>query len=249
MTVPLIGLQQQLVQHVSHPAHALPQPSTFLRMNVHGAMALTTRRMTCCCRRCTRQQLQPLPYTGWPDEACNCGLISMLQLPPGVVTGLDAVTYFGSGAGKPSDLIYCNLASCLQCGSTAGHGAAAEAEANPTCTESCQESKRSVNGNSCGCANCQYNPYDLIAVPQQDADKQQHFIVSYNGVIHMRYECVGVLHILVVAVPCVACMDDSHVPWLVLESLGAATPHPVVQQVARASTNVTPAAGVVSRQT
>lgn len=36
-----------------------------------------------------------------------------------------------------------------------------------------------------------YNPYDLIAVPQQDANKQQHFIVSYNGVIHLRWVIGG----------------------------------------------------------
>jgi hypothetical protein len=26
-----------------------------------------------------------------------------------------------------------------------------------------------------------------VIVPQQEADKQQHFIVSYNGIIHMRW--------------------------------------------------------------
>lgn len=106
----------------------------------------------------------------------------LLQLPPDVVTGQDAIRYFGSGAGKPSDIIYCNLAvPCSPCfGSSTQQGSASNEGSN-----SAGSRTGGVDSSSCG-NDAVYNPYELRAVRQQDADKQQHFIVSYNGVIHMR---------------------------------------------------------------
>jgi hypothetical protein len=119
-----------------------------------------------------------------------------LQLPAGVVTGVDAVTYFASGAGKASDLIYCNLASSCSCPSAQARANRFTATAGfADCTSESSDRQEQVadarnTAEACSCKGCaEYNPYQLVAVRQQEADKQQHFIVSYNGVIHMR--CAG----------------------------------------------------------
>jgi hypothetical protein len=112
-------------------------------------------------------------------------------LPAGVVTGVDAVTYFASGASKASDLIYCNLASrscsCLsaQARSTATAKIADSIIERSNRQEHAADTSSATEG--CSCKSCvEYNPYQLVTVPQQEADKQQHFIVSDNGVIQMR---------------------------------------------------------------
>lgn len=84
------------------------------------------------------------------------------------MTGEDAVKYFCCGAGRPSDLIYCNIAvPCKPCSILRSRDPAAQ-------------------GTDPDYRGAGYNPYALVAVAQQDADQEQHFIVSYNGVIQMR---------------------------------------------------------------
>lgn len=95
-------------------------------------------------------------------------LCSLLQVPEGVVTGLDAVQYLCSGAGKAVDLIYANLA-----------GAAASAVQHTSAATAGCATAAAFQGDD-------YNPYDLRAVPQHMADKQQHWVVSHHGVTEMR---------------------------------------------------------------
>jgi hypothetical protein len=117
---------------------------------------------------------------------------------------MDAVRFFCSGAGKPGDLIYCNLAQPRpRRSSYAGHTDAAAAAAaasyrlgqqrssapgvQHSATDAAAESAAAAVADAeAGFYGDGYNPYDLRAVPQQQANKQQHWVVSYHGVTHTR---------------------------------------------------------------
>jgi hypothetical protein len=125
------------------------------------------------------------------------------QVPDGVITAVDAVRFFCSGAGKPGDLVYCNLAQPKpRRSSYAGHTDAAAAAAvshrlvqerslvpaaQYSATDAAAElAAAAVADAEVGFYGDGYKPYDLRAVPQQEANKQQHWVVSYHGVTHMR---------------------------------------------------------------
>lgn len=120
------------------------------------------------------------------------------QVPEGVTTGQDAVCFFCSGAGKTGDLIYCNLAQSLpstsSCNSTGvGQTAASPAPAlgqqhsftSGMHTTGAAAAAAAASGDA-GFYGDEYNPYELRAVPQQLANKQQHWVISYHGVTQMR---------------------------------------------------------------
>jgi hypothetical protein len=117
-----------------------------------------------------------------------------LQVPEGVVTGVDAVRFFCSGAGKPGDLVFCNLTRrSPRRSSYAGAAktsdlttAPAGQDASTASTTGYAEAAATLADGEAGFYGDSYNPYDLRAVPQQQADKQQHWVVSYHGVTHMR---------------------------------------------------------------
>lgn len=114
------------------------------------------------------------------------------QVPEGVVTGVDAVHFFCSGAGKPGDLVFCNLARR----SPRRSSYAGAADATYLQMPGQDHSTHSMTGDAATAATLadikagfygdSYNPYELRAVPQQQADKQQHWVVSFHGVTHMR---------------------------------------------------------------
>jgi len=115
-----------------------------------------------------------------------------LQVPDGkcIVTGFDAVQYFCSGAGKPGDLIYCNLcsASIQTSSSSSSTGVSTTSTRAPNHSALLQPQKASAAVvTDSGFCRDGYNPYDLMAVPQRLADRRHHFVVSYHGVTQMKW--------------------------------------------------------------
>jgi hypothetical protein len=101
-------------------------------------------------------------------------------VPAGVVTGADAVRHFVSGAGRKGEALFCNVAA-----------AAAEDDADVEPRHHTQDSR---GGAAAGLgedgtltrSSCP-NVYDLVVVPQRRADAELHFVVSYGGVVEMRW--------------------------------------------------------------
>jgi hypothetical protein len=133
---------------------------------------------------------------------CCAVLCCAAQVPEGVSTGQDAVRFFCSGAGKTGDLIYCNLAQTMPESSASssstgsadvGHAAATPASAlnqqhGPTSGMPATAAVAAAHAlvEDSGFFGDGYNPYALRAVPQQLANKQQHWVVSFHGVTQMR---------------------------------------------------------------
>lgn len=120
-------------------------------------------------------------------------VVAALQVPDGIVTGFDAVQYFCSGAGKPGDLIYCNMCSA-SIHSSSSTGASTTLTASTRDPDHCallQPQKVSAEVvTDTGFCGDGYNPYDLVAVPQRLADRRHHFVVSYHGVTQMKWVAV-----------------------------------------------------------
>lgn len=111
------------------------------------------------------------------------------------MTGLDAVRYFCSGAGKPGDLIYCNLAHPLQHSNdntVVGHNNRSS-NSNSAQQPDSSAGLLAAPGTSDEPGFCgdNYNPYDLTAVPQQQVNRLAHWVVSYHGVTQMRCARTG----------------------------------------------------------
>lgn len=107
-------------------------------------------------------------------------------IPAGVQTGTDAVRHFASGAGRKGEALFCNVA-------------AAAAAADHTHTEPHHKQDRGGAAASLGSGisstttiSSSSNVYDLVVVPQRRADAALHFVVSYGGVVEMRWVALSI---------------------------------------------------------